>query len=252
LITTGDLLFYPKGFNIRTYLIILTQRDFLHAAFISVARTIIGPMLMIAITAMAGYVTANRKLHWRKTIIRFFIITMYVSAGIMPTYLLIKYLGLMGTFNVYIIPTLFSAFNLILVKTYVEALPGDLRESAVIDGANDIMIFYRIILPLITPVCAAILLFSAVGHWNSYIDTVLYNSQRRDLYTLQYVLMIYLNRFGYNPNFRQIEEAAKGMTFSPFTIQTTMTVITVLPILCVYPFLQKYFAKGLLVGAIKA
>ncbi|OGO80864.1 MAG: hypothetical protein A2Y21_04180 [Clostridiales bacterium GWC2_40_7] len=246
---TGGLLIIPKGFTLSSYLVLLTRGDVLSGLTISIARTVMGPFGMLFVTAMAAYVITKDYLIGIKFFRKFFVFTMYVSGGIIPSYVLMKSLHLTNNFFVYILPVLLSAFNLILIKTYIEDLPKSLEESAIIDGANEATVFFRIIFPLCTPILAAVCLFAAIGQWNSFIDTQLYNSMNRNLYTLQYVLYNYLAAITLSLD--QAKNNDKGLIATPESLKMAITAITMIPILIIYPFIQKYFISGLLIGAVK-
>ena len=243
----GGMILWPKGFSLEAYKIILSDNSVLRSIVISVARTISGPLLMILISSMAAFVLTKDTMPGVKFLRKFFVFTMYMGAGLVPAYILIKSLGMIGTFWVYIIPSAAAVFNMILIKTFIEGLPDSLQEAAVVDGANDLTLFWKIIFPLCTPVVAATGLFSAVGHWNDFMDTQIYNNMSPGLFTLQYKLFQTL---------ASAESLAQAKTqgnavMLPQSIKMAVTMITVLPIAAVYPFLQKHFAKGLLIGAIK-
>ena len=210
---------------------------------------------MLSVTTMAGYAISRKDYVLHKFFWLYFIATMFLSGGMIPGYLLIKSLGLFNTFWVYIVPGLFGGtFFMILVKTYVEQLPSALHDSAIIDGAGEGYFFFRIIVPLSTPIIATLGLFSAIGHWNSWYDTMFYNSSSPRLFTLQYNLMLLIDRYGENVTIEQMRELqAQGVQWiAPAGMRATLTFVTIIPIMCVYPLLQKYFTKGLLIGAIKA
>lgn len=244
------LLLYPKGFTFDSYNLMFTSvKEILHALLISVLRSTIEPVLAVLVTSLGSYALTRRDLLFRGFWTRYITITMYFSCGMIPVYMLMYNLKLVGTFWIYIIPSLFSAFNMLLIKTYMETLPPSLQESAVIDGANDFIQLFRIVLPLCKPVLAAILLFECVGQWNAYSDNMIYNSNKSNLHTLQYVLMNFIQS-----NSSSVEDArlkAKLITINSTSLKMSLTVITVIPIMFVYPFLQKYFAKGILIGSIK-
>lgn len=245
----GGLLLFPGGINFSSYQEALSNPDILNGLFISVARTVIGPLGMLLITSIAGFVMTKDELIGIHFFRKFFIFTMYFSSGLIPVYILIKSLHLTGTFAVYIIPGLVNAFNLVLIKTYIENLPKGLEDAALIDGANDITVFFKVIFPICLPVIAAISLFACVGQWNSFIDTQLYNAMDKTLYPIQYVLYNYLA--AQTPSLEQAKQTIGARRFTPQTLKMAITVITVVPILMVYPFMQKYFASGLMIGAIK-
>jgi putative aldouronate transport system permease protein len=224
--------------------------DILRGFFISLARSTLGPAFMVIVTSMAAYALARDDLVGRKFLNKYFIFTMYFSGGMIPLYLVMKGLNLTGSFWVYIIPGMFGAFNFVLVRTYIENIPSSLEEAALIDGASYITAFFRVVLPVCIPVLAAIVLFSCVGHWNAFTDTRLYNSMHRELFTMQYVLYNYLA----STQTYSVEQALAlgSMTeLSPESIRMAITIITIVPVMCVYPALQKHFASGLLIGAVK-
>ncbi|MNE51039.1 L-arabinose transport system permease protein AraQ [compost metagenome] len=177
---------------------------------------------------------------------------MYFTGGLIPGYLLIKNLGLMSTFAVYIIPAILSVWNVFVVRSYIDGLPYALQESAKIDGANDWTIFWKVILPLCQPVLATIALFIAVGHWNSWFDTYLYNNRSAENTTLQYELMKVLLSTQTGSNFRDPNAQQSIASVSPESIKMAITIVVTVPILLVYPFLQKYFVKGMTLGAVKS
>ena len=246
-----SLLIVPKGFNIDSYAALFRADYVLTGLFISVMRTIIGTAAMIVVSSVTGYCLAQDEVVGIKFFRKFFVFTMYVSAGLIPIYLVYKVFGLIGTFWVYIVPLMVSAFNIILVKTYVESLPVALQESAFIDGANDFTVFFRIIFPIIIPVIAAIGLFGGIGHWNSYFDAHIFNSMKKNLYPLAYALYRKLTSM----EVQSLQEARfRGRAlnrYNPQTVKYAMTFITVLPIIVVYPFVQRYFMSGMLIGSIK-
>lgn len=245
----GGLMVRPMGLNLEAFRLCLINRDVLNGLYISVLRTVIGTFSMIVVTSMAAYAVTRDDLVGVKFIRKLFVFTMYFSSGLIPTYVLIKSLHLTGSFLVYILPGMISVFNLVLIKTYIESLPKSLQEVALIDGANDMVIFFKIIFPISIPVIAAVSLFSSVGQWNSFIDTQLYNSMNPKLYPLQYVLYNFVSSQTYS--LEQAQQAATQTMITPQTMRMAITIITIIPILFVYPFLQKYFISGLLVGSVK-
>ena len=176
-------------FTLKNYETVFNNPNLKQAAFISVSRTVVATILQVFLTAMLAYVLSRKEFLFKKQLSFIYVLTMYVSGGMIPTYVLIKDLHLLNNFLVYILPGLISAFNMIVVRTYMNGLPDGLVESAKIDGAGDFRIFIQIILPLCKPVLATIALFIAVGQWNSWFDSMLYCSQDSSLTTLQYELM---------------------------------------------------------------
>ncbi|MBO9606565.1 MAG: carbohydrate ABC transporter permease [Paenibacillaceae bacterium] len=243
------LMLVPAGINFEAYRIVLSDPDIVRGFFISVGRTIVGPLAMLLLTSMAAYVLTRDDMPGIKALRRYFVFTLYFSAGIIPTYLLIQQLHLIGTLLVYIVPGMVGVFNMVLIKTYMESIPKSLEEAALIDGANDFVVYARVMLPVSMPVLAAVTLFSSVGHWNAYIDTQLYNTMYPENYTLQYYLYNLLAKFN---NIESLKDAANhAQTITPKSLQMAMTIVTVVPIMLVYPILQRYFVKGLLIGSIK-
>jgi putative aldouronate transport system permease protein len=253
-VARGAVTLIPKSIHGENYLSVLKMRALPMALFVTLGRTVLGTALSVVCTAWVSYAVSKRELRLRKFVYRFFIVTMYFNAGLIPWYLNMQRLHLTNTFLVYIIGVI-SAFNLILVKTYIESIPDSLEESAEIDGAGYLLIFSRIILPLSKPILATIAIFSAVGHWNSFMDTLLLIQDSR-LYTLQFLLWSYLNQA--NAVARSIQSmAAQGIAIDPSTFLTptavkmTIAMIITLPVLFVYPFFQKYFVRGIMIGAVK-
>ena len=250
----GGIGLWPRVFSTKSYTSILSDNDVYQAAFISAAKTILTTVLNLFWTGMLAYALSRKEYVLRKVITTILVLTMYVNAGMIPNYLLIsRTLGLKNTFLVYIIPTMFSCFNMIVIRTYIAGLPDALVESAKIDGAGDMRAYWQIIFPLCTPVLATVALFVAVGAWNSWFDTYLYCGQEADLYTLQYILKMKLATTQNSANAAQTSvEALKSTTMTtPVTIRCAITVISTVPILIVYPFLQKYFVTGMALGAVK-
>ena len=250
----GGIGLWPRIFSTKSYTSILSDSDVYQAAFISAAKTVLTTLLNLFWTGMLAYALSRKEYVLRKVITTVLVLTMYVNAGMIPNYLLIsKTLGLRNTFLVYIIPTMFSCFNMIVIRTYIGGLPDALVESARIDGAGDLRAYWQIIFPLCTPVLATVALFVAVGAWNSWFDTYLYCGSEKDLYTLQYILKMKLATTQNSANAAQTSvEALKNTTLTtPVTIRCSITVISTVPILIVYPFLQKYFVTGMALGAVK-
>ena len=250
----GGIGLWPRVFSLKSYQSILSDKSVYTAAFISASKTIITTLLNLFWTGMLAYALSRREYVLRPVITLVLVLTMYVNAGMIPNYLLIsKVLGLRNTFLVYIIPTMFSCFNMIVIRTYIAGLPDALVESARIDGAGDIRIYWQIIFPLCTPVLATVALFVAVGAWNSWFDTYLYCGNEKNLYTLQYILKMKLATTQASANAAKTSsEALRTTTLTtPVTIRCAITVISTVPILVVYPFLQKYFVTGMALGSVK-
>jgi putative aldouronate transport system permease protein len=250
----GGIGLWPRVFSMKSYETIFQDEIIYNAFFITISRTFIQTVLNVVLTSMLSFALSRREYVLRKFITTALVITMYVNAGLIPNYLLIqRTLGLSKTFWVYIIPTLFSCFNMIVMRTYIIGLPDALVESARIDGAGDFYLFWRVIFPLTLPVVATIALFVAVGAWNSWFDTHLYNAGKVRLHTLQYLLKMKLATTTNSANaaMTTADAAANTTLTTPVTIRAAITVVSAAPIMAIYPFLQRYFVVGLSVGSIK-
>ncbi|NLW19827.1 MAG: carbohydrate ABC transporter permease [Clostridiales bacterium] len=250
----GGISIWPRVFSLESYRGVLAD-EFVFSAFqVSVARTLLQTALNLLLTSMLAYALSRREYVLRKFITTVFVLTMYVNAGLIPNYLLIsRTLGLSRSFWVYIVPTMISCFNMIVIRTYILNLPDALVESARIDGAGELRVFWQIIAPLCLPVMATVSLFVAVGAWNSWFDTHLYNAGRPSLHTLQYLLKMKLatTQASSNMAMQTTTALAARAPTTPVTIRAAITVISALPIMLVYPFLQKYFVVGLSIGSVK-
>lgn len=256
LVRKGAITFIPHQLTISNYIAMSNVNDLWNSFFVTILRTILGTVLMVFASALAGYLMTKQEMWHRKFWYRFLVITMYFNAGLIPTYLNLSMLGLTNTFLVYIIPAIVSPYNIILVKTYVESIPGEIEESAFIDGAGYWTIFYKIIWPLSKPILATIAIFGAVGHWNSFQDSLIYNSNSPELYTLQHRLYVYLNQSSnlsamMNGATSSSDSTALANSLNTKVIQYTISMITIIPIMLVYPFMQRYFEKGIMLGAVK-
>lgn len=250
----GLVMFYPIGVHFSNYVQVLKIAGLAQATLISVARTVLGTGLTVFASAFVGYLVTKEKMWHRKFWYRFIIATMYFNAGIIPWYILMMNLHLTNNFLAYIIPSIVSPFNIILVKTYVESIPAALEESAQIDSAGYWTRFTRIVLPLCTPILATVTVFSAVGQWNSFQDT-LFLMTDRNLYTLQFLLYRYINESNALATILKNTSGAVNVNLSlvqtPTSVRMTVTMIVVAPILLVYPFFQRYFVGGIMIGAVK-
>ena len=250
---SSGVYFFPKQITLYNYANLLRNPGILNAAFISLSRTVIGTAGSVFCTTIFAYFVTKKELPARKFIYRFVVMTMYINAGLIPSYILMKFLGMINTFWIYIIPGLVGAFNLILIKTYIEQLPASLEESAMIDGAGYFRIFIRMIFPLSMPIIATVTVFVAVGQWNTFTDNLIYVSNEK-LRTLQLMLYVVLNRTTEAMQNVRTDQVSRNIFLvqpTPTTIRMTITMIATLPIIFVYPFLQKYFVKGIMLGAIK-
>ncbi|MGI6652754.1 MAG: carbohydrate ABC transporter permease [Christensenellales bacterium] len=255
LVATGRIHLIPRGLHLNNYINVLKLNNTGSAAFISVSRTVIGTLITLVAASFPGYAFTRAELWKRKFFFRYVIITMYFSAGLIPIFLTYRAIGIYNSFLVYVLPSLATPFNLILCKTYIESLPSSLEESAEIDGAGYLVRYIRIILPLSKPVLATVAVFAAVGQWNNFMDTVLY-VRSSNLFTMQYVLYDYLTRANAiieimrtDPNAMASQNISTMLT--PLSVQYTICIVTIMPVLLVYPFFQRYFVKGIMIGAVK-
>lgn len=238
----------PRKFTVSNYIYVFTENNLGGPFLMSVVRTLAGTGLGVICTAMIAYVLSRKDFYFNKVFTILFIVTMYVSGGMIPEYLLLtRTLHLSNNFMVYIIPGLVWVYNIILMRSFIEGLPLALQEAAKIDGANDFVIWLKIILPLCTPSIATVALFMAVGQWNSFMDTYLY---ARELPTLQYVLYEIMEKATIKIDPHAATDQLKNAV-SPLSVRMAITIIATVPILIVYPFLQKYFVGGMTMGAVK-
>lgn len=251
----GGIYIWPREWTLRNFEYVFSESNIFYATFISAARTIIGTVISVFCTAMLAYTVSRPEYRLRKFVSIAFIFTMYFSGGLIPGYLLIKELHMLNTFLVYIIPGIIGVFNMIVIRSFIENLPEGLMESAKMDGAGDFITFTRIVLPLTVPALATVSLFVAVSQWNSWFDVFLYNSSKPGLSTLQYELMKMLaasNTASASSAGEAFANAqANKAAVTPSSVRATMTIVASVPIIVVYPFLQKYFVKGMVVGGVK-
>ncbi|KAA8755819.1 carbohydrate ABC transporter permease [Paenibacillus sp. UASWS1643] len=248
----GGIYLWPREWTLQNYVSVFQNPNLTQAAFVSVARTVVGTVVQLFCTAMLAYVLSRKEYMFNKLVTTLFVMTMYFSGGLIPGYMLIKQVGLLNSFWVYIIPGLIGVFNMIVIRTYIQGLSEGLIESAKMDGAGDFRIFMRIVLPLSKPVLATVALFIAVGQWNSWFDSMLYTAGNRNLTTLQYELMKLLSSAtsqGGTVNVDSFKNVTNMVT--PVSIRAAITVVTAMPIVLLYPFLQKYFVTGLTIGGVK-
>ncbi|MFC5471203.1 carbohydrate ABC transporter permease [Cohnella suwonensis] len=250
----GGITIFPRRFTFENFSLIFSFDGLLTGLKISVLRTVVGTILGLISASMLAYTLSRIDFKGRKFVSVFLALTMYVSGGLIPVYILMRDLNLIGTFAVYVLPGLVSAFNVFVIRSFIDGLPYEMQESAKIDGANDFTIYWRVILPLTKPALATIGLFLAVGQWNSWFDTYLYNGSKEHLTTLQFELMKVLQSTqigsGGNPNGRDINQVMNRI--SPESVKMAITIIVTVPILLVYPFLQRYFVIGMTLGAVKS
>lgn len=251
----GGIHLWPRKFTWQNYKTVVGKNNIITGFYISVLRTVVGTVLQLSATALIAYVVSRKDFVFAKPITVLYVLTMYVNGGLIPTFLLNRALGLANSFWVYILPGMVSAFNMLVIRTYINGLPESLQESAMIDGANFTTIFVKIIVPLCKPVFATIALFIAVYQWNSWFDTMLYNRMNDNLTTLQYELMKLLSSVsqlsGNADTSRVASQSGASTQVTTVSIRAAATILTSLPIVALYPFLQRYFVTGLTIGGIK-
>jgi|BioPla2DNA2_1021312.scaffolds.fasta_scaffold80619_2 putative aldouronate transport system permease protein len=253
---SGGIYLWPREFTLRNYeKILVGNKAISQALFISISRTITGGVLGVFATLCVAYVLSRRDFVFRKVFTPFLVFTMYFSGGLIPTFILMRDLHLINTFWVYILPTMVGAYNIMFMRSYIEGIPDSFTEAAKIDGASEYRILFTIIFPLSLPVVATITLFVAVHQWNAWFDTMIYNGMNPKLSTLQYelqkLLTSALSIAATDTDATLASGDSQKAAVTPMSIRTAMTVISVTPILFVYPFLQKYFIKGLTLGGVK-
>ena len=247
----GGLYFLPRKLSLAAYANILTRRTFLESIKVSVARTVIGTPVAVLVTSMLAYSLSRKDLVGGRFFSMLFIFTMYFGGGLVPYYMVLKNMHLLDSFLVYIIPMMMSVYNMILVRNYIESMPEELFEAAKIDGANDLLIFFRMVLPLTKPILMTVGLFVAISQWNSWFDAYLYTSSQ-SLKPMQSILVEILNQYQTKGSVSdQMSKAAAGVTVTPDSIRMAATMIVTIPIIMVYPFIQKYFVQGIMLGAVK-
>jgi len=252
----GQILFIPREIHLSNYSQIRNLPGLMRAVFISVSRTVIGTVFTVLASAFLGFLF-TKGMWGRKVWYRLLVASMYVNAGLIPYFLVLMRLGFLNNFWVYIIPVIVQPFSVLLVKTFIESTPISLQESAEIDGAGPFKVFLFIILPLAKPILATVAILVAVGQWNEFMHTLLFVTDQR-LWTLQFILHQYISNAGRLA--AEIRQMGAGATIdymrlmnmqTPTSVRMTVTVVATLPILVVYPFFQRYFTKGLMMGAVK-
>lgn len=251
----GQIIFLPKKIHFHNYVDVIKIPGLIHAALVSVGRTVLGTIGTLLGSAFLGFMFTQEDLKGRRFWYRYTVITMYISAGLIPWFITMMNLHLTNSFWAYILPAIVQPFNIILVKTYIESTPKELQEAAKIDGAGILRIFSSIIIPISKPILATVAIFSSVGQWNSFQDTLILMTNSK-LYTLQYVLYQYINQssslaalFKSGSGDAALMNMARMQT--PTSVRMTVTVIVVIPILIVYPFFQKFYVKGIMIGSVK-
>lgn len=253
----GGIGIWPRVFSLKNYEVVLNMDTIYRAFFMSVLKTVVVVATNLFFTSMLAYALSRSEFAFRRPITLIFILTMYFDAGLIPNYLLIRDLGMLNSFQAYWVPVMISAFNLIVLRTYMKSIPEEVIESAKIDGAGHFRVWWQIVMPLCKPALAVIGLFVAVGSWNAWLDTLLYASGEQWLSTLQYELQKLLSssmNAGANSGNMANNSASVGsggQLTTPIALRAAITMVAAVPILCVYPFLQKHFVSGLMIGSVK-
>jgi putative aldouronate transport system permease protein len=244
----GGSYLWPSEFTLENYATFFEQKKWMTALGISVMRTVIGAAAGILFTSCVAYGLSHKDLVFKNYYFIIVIFAMYFSGGLIPYYVVLRSLGLLNTFGVYIIPSLLNTFFLLIAISFFREIPNDLKESATIDGARELTIFYKIILPVSKPLLATMALFMGVGQWNSWLDSA-YFVRDSELRTLTYRMMEIINKSQVPTE--SIAAAAGASNVTSYSLQVTAMVVSIAPIVCVYPFLQKYFVKGIMIGSVK-
>lgn len=246
----GGIYLWPRVFTWKNYITVLHKQNIVTGAYISVLRTVLGTLIALFANALLAFIVSRKRFLFKSSLSLFWVITMYVNGGLIPTFLLYRSLHLTNSFWVYVVPGAVSAWNMLVLRTFMLGLPDSLEESAQLDGAGYMTIFLKIISPLCKPVYATVALFVAVWQWNSWFDAMLYNRMKTEYTTLQYELMKLLSSVMQQGGSASNMSTA-GNAITPTSIRAAATVVTMLPIVCLYPFLQRYFVTGLTIGGVK-
>ncbi len=246
----GGIHLWPRKFSLKNYDTVLALENLMTGFKITTLRTVIGTLSALFVNALLAYVVSRKRFLFKRGLSLFWVITMYVNGGMIPVLVLYQDLHLTNSFWVYVVPGMVSAWNMLVMRTYMLGLPDSLEESAQLDGAGYWTIFVKIISPLCKPVYATIALFVAVYQWNSWFDAMLYNKFHTELTTAQYELMKLLSSVMQQGGSADSAKYASN-TVTPTTVRSAATIITILPIVCLYPFLQRYFVTGLTIGGVK-
>lgn len=252
----GNLYFLPRRFTLYNYETLFSTGRLLNAFWVSVSKTVLVTIINVFFSSIAAYVLSRKEFVFRKFLTVVLVGTMYINAGLIPQYFLFRSLGLVNSYLVYIAPAMIGAFNVIVIRTFINSLPESLAESARIDGAGDFRVLVQIIMPLCKPVLATVALWVAVGSWNAWFDTFIYASAKQSLSTLQYEMMKILSSSmlqsgSVNANLAGQSQTATSNSVTPNALRAAITIVAATPIICVYPFLQKYFVKGVHLGGVK-
>ena len=246
----GGVYLWPRKFCLANYELFLKDGDWRHAFLVSLSRTIAGTALRVSFTSMFSYALSRNNLMFKKGYRFLVVFTMYFSGGLIPFYILLRNLGLLNSFWVYVIPGMVDAFFVMTGINFFGAIPESMIEAARIDGAREIKVLTKVVLPVSKPFLATLALFSAVGQWNSWLDSAYY-VRDANLHTMAFKMMTVINQNLATANTEAAGQLSQANTATSFTVQATAMAVSMLPIMCVYPFLQKYFVQGMMIGAVK-
>jgi putative aldouronate transport system permease protein len=248
----GGLYLFPRVFTLNNYIYFFKEPQWLQAFWITLLRSVVGTVLGVLFTCLVAYGLSKPGLIFRKFYFILIIVSMNVSGGLITYYVVLRSVKLLNTFGVYVIPTMLNLFFLMVAISFFREIPEELGESARMDGANELKIFMRIILPVALPLLATMSLFLGSGQWNSWLDSA-YFVQNQSLKTLSFRMIEVINQtmLPTNEQSAQVASALSSSAVTQFSVQATAMVIAVFPIMCVYPFLQKYFVQGLMLGSVK-
>ena len=252
----GGVFLWPRVPTLDNFRMVLSSNYMSQAVFISVTRVLSGTVLALLVQFSAAYAFTRKELPGRVGFLIFLTLPMFFSGGLIPQYILFSKMHLLNTFFVYILPGVFSFYNMIVIRTYINTIPGSLEESAKLDGATEITVFFRIILPLSKPILATIALWVAVGHWNDWTTTI-YFVTRQKLFTMQYVLVQFIKEgeriaaLIQQAQMDGLDTSNMQANSTPEALKSAQVIVTTLPIIMIYPFLQKYFIKGVMIGSVK-
>ncbi len=246
----GGITIFPRKFTLANYEAVFSSKSIINGAYISVLKVVLYTLLGLVVLFASAYGITRRELPYRKGITLYLMIPCYVSAGVVPIYITLRYLHLINNFWVYILPSCYSFYNMVILRSFLQELPASIEESAMLDGANDIQIMYKIALPLSKPVMATIALWLAVGSWNTWTDTLMYITDR-SLYPLTYVMIQLVKESSLASTMAQQSGSSSMAMPTPDTVKAATLIVSTIPIIMVYPFLQKYFIKGITLGGVK-
>ena len=247
----GGVYLWPRKFTLNNYKLFISDADWRNAFFLSVLRTVVGTLFCTGFTSMFSYALSRNNLMFKKGYRFLVVFTMYFSGGLIPYYVLLRSLGLLNTFWVYVIPGMVNAFFVMTGINFFGSIPESMIEAAKIDGGSEVKVLTKVVLPVSKPFLATLSLFAAVGQWNSWLDAAYY-VRDSNLHTLSYKVMTTINQaLASSVNTEAAGQMSQANTSTQFTVQATAMAVSMLPIMCVYPFLQKYFVQGMMIGAVK-